>query len=325
MGLFPLFADLVGREVLVVGGGEVAARKIAALLRAGALVRMHTHAIGHPDIQAAVEEGRITCLHGDFDPAWLDTVWLVVAATDDHAFNAGLAAEAGRRRKLINVVDDAALSTYQVPAVVDRSPLVVAISSAGAAPMLARRIRERLETLLDPATGALAGLFARHRERIRAALPDLALRRRWFERILDGRLDAVAAAPEALEAAFLRELESAGASGTVRGSVSTVVAVEPDLYTLRALRALNEADLILVGPGVAGDALEPARRDATRVAVASDAAAAEHACREAGDGARVIYVHAEASPGGSSGLLEAACAGAGVPFRRIPGVSPAVP
>ena len=321
MGLYPLFADLAGREVLVVGGGEVAARKITALLRAGAAVRMHTHAIGHADIQAAVDQGRIECLAGQFDPAWLDDVWLVVAATDDHAFNAQLAVEAGRRRRLINVVDDAALSTYQVPAVVDRSPLVVAISSAGAAPMLARRIRERLETLLDPATGALAGLFAVHRESIRKALPDLALRRRWFERILDGRLDAVAASPDALEAGFLRELEAAAAMGQVRGSVATVAAVEPDLYTLRALRALNEADLILVGPGVEEGALEPARRDATRIPVASDAVAAEQACDEATGGARVIYVHARAAFPHGSKVLEAACANAGVAFRSIPGVS----
>lgn len=325
MGLYPLFADLAGREVLVVGGGEVAARKIAALLRAGAVVRLHTHAIGHADIQAAVDAGRIECLPGQFDPAWLDTVWLVVAATDDHAFNAQLAAEAGRHRRLINVVDDAALSTYQVPAVVDRSPLVVAISSAGAAPMLARRIRERLETLLDPATGALAGLFSLHRGRIREALPDLALRRRWFERILDGRLDAVADAPHVLEASFLRELEAAAALGQVQGSVATVAAVAPDLYTLRALRALNEADLILVGPGVEDGALEPARRDASRVAVSSDAAAAAQACHEAGEGARVIYLHAQGASSRSSEVLEAACASAGVAFRRIPGVSCTIP
>lgn len=321
MGLYPLFADLAGREVLVVGGGEVAARKIAALLRAGADVRLHTRDIAHPDIEAAVDEGRITCLHGEFDPAWLDAVWLVVAATDDQAFNAALAAEAGRRRRLINVVDDAALSTYQVPAVVDRSPLVVAISSAGAAPMLARRVRERLETLLDPATGALAALFARHRERIRAALPDLALRRRWFERILDGRLDPVAADPEALETAFLGELDAAGTRGAVQGSVSAIAAVESDLLTLRALRALNEADLILVGPDVPRDALEPARRDASRVDVASTDEAASLALRHAGDGERVVYLYVEGRGPGGSEAVEAACANAGVAFRRIPGVA----
>lgn len=320
MGLYPLFADLAGREVLVVGGGEVAARKIAALLRAGADVRLHTRDIGHPDIQAAVDEGRITCMQGEFDPAWLDGVWLVVAATDDHAFNAGLATEAGRRRRLINVVDDAALSTYQMPAVVDRSPLVVAISSAGAAPMLARRIRERLETLLDPATGALAGLFARHRERIRTALPDLSLRRRWFETILDGRLDAVAGDPGALEATFLAELDAAGARGAVQGSVSAIAAVEPDLLTLRALRALNEADLILVGPGVRKDALEPARRDASRVDVASANEGAGLAASHAREGERVVYLYVGSQAGGETAPVEAACANAGVAFRSIPGV-----
>lgn len=320
MALYPLFAELEGREVLVVGGGEVAARKVAALLKAGALVRLHAREVLHPELREALEAGRIERLAGDFDPAWLDAVWLVVAATDDVAFNAGLAAEAGRRRRLVNVVDDAALSTYQVPAVVDRSPLVVAISSAGAAPMLARRIRERLETLLDPATGALAGLFARHRERIRTALPDLSLRRRWFETILDGRLDAVAGDPGALEATFLAELVAAGVRGAVQGSVSAIAAVEPDLLTLRALRALNEADLILVGPGVREDALEPARRDASRVDVASADEAAERAVRHAGEGERVVYLYVGSQAGREIEAVKAACANAGVAFRRIPGV-----
>ena len=150
MPLYPLFADLAGREVLVVGGGEVAQRKVEALLHAGARVRLHALEL-HPALAACEAEGRLERLPGSFDPAWIDEAWLVVVATDDAALNAAIAARAGTRRRLVNVVDDAGLSTFQTPAVIERAPLQLAISSGGAAPMLARRLRERLETELDPA------------------------------------------------------------------------------------------------------------------------------------------------------------------------------
>ncbi len=191
MPLFPLFANLRGRQVLVVGGGEVAVRKIEALLRAGARVRVHAKALDAvlKDwlAQGGVAEGTLSRLDGDFDPEWLDESWLLVAATDDHAFNARLAEEANRRGLWANIVDDAELSSVQIPAVVDRDPLQVAISSGGAAPMLARRLRERLETELDHSLGDFAALFARHREAIRRAISGAAAAQalvrpchRWF-------------------------------------------------------------------------------------------------------------------------------------------------
>lgn len=319
MALYPLFADLDGREVLVVGGGEVAARKVAALLRAGARVRLHAQAVLHPDLVSALSEGRIARLGGDFDPAWLDTVWLAVAATDDAAFNAHLAAEAGRRRRLCNVVDDAVLSTFQVPAVVDRAPLIVAISSGGAAPMLARRVREQMETLLDPSLGVLAALFGRHRESIRARLPVLSDRRRWFERMLDGRMEQpMAAGTVQAEEAFLEELEAA-MPATSPGAVAVVAAsVVPDLYTLRALRVLNEADAIVLADGVAESALEPARRDALRIRVSDADSAVQRVLERAQAGCRVVLlVDGPAQMGVVAGLQQA-CAGLGITCRRVP-------
>jgi precorrin-2 dehydrogenase/sirohydrochlorin ferrochelatase len=319
MVLYPLFADLDGREVLVVGGGEVAARKVAALLKAGALVRLHAQAVLHPDLATALSDGRAVRLGGDFDPAWLDSVWLAVAATDDAAFNAGLAAEAGRRRRLCNVVDDAALSTFQVPAVVDRAPLVVAISSGGAAPMLARRVRERLETLLDPSLGLLAALFGLHRERIREQLPELSSRRRWFERMLDGRMEqALLAGTGEADALFLKELHGAGL-GAAAGSVAIVAASDaPDLYTLRALRALNEADAIVFVDGIAESVLEPARRDATRIRMSDGDAALQRVLDLAGGGARVVFLQPSQPDEAASARLLQAFAQAGIAYRAIP-------
>ena len=322
MALYPLFADLTGREVLVVGGGEVAARKVAALLRAGALVRLHAHAVLHPDIIEALAAGRIVRLGGDFDPAWLDAVWLAVAATDDPAFNAGLAAEAGRRRRLVNVVDDAVLSSFQVPAVVDRAPLVVAISSGGAAPMLARRVREQMETLLGPSLGVLAAQFAGHRERIRALLPDLAMRRRWFERMLDGRMDHAyeQGGAVAVETAFALEVERAQGSQGMAGAVALIEAsAAPDLYTLRALRALNEADVIVLAEGIDDAALEPARRDAGRVHARGDCL--ERVLEAATKGARVVFLHRVPADTTVRGRIALACDQAGIACRAVPAVA----
>jgi len=270
--LFPLFADLSGREVLVVGGGEVAARKIEALLQAGAQVRVYAHALNGTLSQWLVED-RIHRLEGAFDPGWLDTVWLLVAATDDRAFNAELAREAGLRRLLVNVVDDAELSTFQIPAIVDRAPLLLAISSGGAAPMLARRLREQLETLLDHSLGEFAGLFARHRATIRTRLPQLALRRRWFEQIMEGPVPVLlqSGQRQSAEQAFLAALDSTGEVASA-GSVLLVDAGkgDPGLVTLKALRALNRADLLVCDAQSHPAIVALARRDASRLPLPND-------------------------------------------------------
>jgi precorrin-2 dehydrogenase/sirohydrochlorin ferrochelatase len=272
MPLFPLFANLLDREVLVVGGGEVAARKIEALLHAGARVHVHAHAL-NGTLSQRLAQGQLCRREGDFDPQWLDQVWLVVAATDDPAFNARLAAEAGRRRRLANIVDDAELSTFQIPAIVDRAPLVVAISSGGAAPMLARRLREQLETLFDHSLGDFANLFARHRGAIRRRLPQLAQRRRWFEQVMDGAVPALlrAGQREAAEHAFQAALQGS-LDVAASGSVVLVGAGngDPGQLTLKALRALNQADLLVCDATLGPAVLALARRDANRLPMPDD-------------------------------------------------------
>lgn len=264
MALFPIFAELDGRPVLVIGGGEVATRKVQALLKAGAQVRVHAHALSR-EIAQWVRAGQVQRIDGAFDPAWIDQAWLVVAATDDIVLNRRIAAEAGARLRWVNVVDDLALSSYHVPSVVDRAPIVVAISSGGHAPMLARRIRERLEAELDQRWAVLAALFARWRPRIRARLPDTTRRRHWFEQVLDGEVAALAGAGEAAAAERALERALAAADDYRRSGSITLIDCgdgSPDLLTLRALRALNLADLVLAGPGVPAGVLELARRDA---------------------------------------------------------------
>ena len=135
--LFPLYADLQGRPVLVVGGGAVARRKVEALIESGAVVR-----VGAPQLESQLAQlaaaGGIEHVVGEFEPAWLDSAWFVVAATDAVAVNRAVAAAAAERRLFANVVDDAELSSAQLPAVVRRGALQIAISSAGAAPAVCR-------------------------------------------------------------------------------------------------------------------------------------------------------------------------------------------
>ena len=168
--LFPLFADLRGRRVLVVGGGTVARRKVEALLDAGARV-----VVGAPALEPTLAEwkanARIEHIEGVFAAQWLDAAWLVIAATDDVETNRAVVDAADARRIFSNAVDDAELSRFHVPARVERGPLQIAISSGGGAPMLARLLREELETRFDDSFGALAELLTRHRERIRARWP----------------------------------------------------------------------------------------------------------------------------------------------------------
>jgi len=276
--LFPAFLDLRGRPVLVVGGGAVARRKVAALLDAGADVR-----VGAPDIVPELAQlaaaGRIRHLPGEFQAAWLDEAWFAVAATDDPEVNRRVA-EAGEARKLwVNAVDDIAHSSAQLPARIERGPLQIAISSGGGAPMLARHLRERWEAELDPAFGPLAMLLLRHRARIREALPDLAARRRWFAELLVGdvprslRNGHAAEAERALLDAIAAAARPESTPSDRLGRVTLVGAGPGDagLLTLRGLRALNEADVILHDRLVAPDVLDLARRDAERIEVAKEA------------------------------------------------------
>ncbi len=269
MQLYPLFADLTNRPVLVVGGGDVADRKVAMLLRAGARVTVGAPRLG-PELREKLQHGRIAYRPGAYQSDWLDDVWLAIAATRSRPLNARIAADGHARQRLVNVVDDPALSSFQVPALIDRSPLLVAISSGGVAPVLARRLRERIESLLDPTIGSLLQLAQRYRARIRQRYTDLAARRRFYDWLHDGPVNALirAAHPVRAERELLAALSS-NIGPTNKGSVVLVGAGpgDPGMLTLRALRALNEADVILHDELIGPQILDLARRDALQIAV----------------------------------------------------------
>lgn len=268
MKLFPIFADLQGRRVVVVGAGAVAERKIRSLLSAGAQVMA-----GAPDATPGLLqlnlEGKIALRLASFEPGWLEDAWLVIAATDNRALNRLVAQHARERKLLINVVDDPELSSFQVPSIVDRSPLTIAISSAGSAPVLARRVREKIESLFDHTLGAVGELAARYRPAIRQARPGLRQRREFYDWLLDGPVAAAFRARRPEAARGLLETALRAPEAPAQGSVVLVGAGpgDPGLLTLNALRALNEADVILHDRLVSEEVLELARRDADRIPV----------------------------------------------------------
>lgn len=259
---FPVFLDLRDAPVLIVGGGEVAARKLGLLRSAGALVTVVAPEV-IPSI-AALETVSVHWVVREFEPADLRGMQLVIASTGDRLVNAAVAAAAREANVPVNVVDDAALSTFIVPAIVDRSPLVVAISSGGAAPVLATRLRARIEAMLDESWGRLAQFADRWRARIRAALPDLGIRRRFYDWLLDGPIAAAVRAGRDADANRLVEEQLTRKASALPGKVTLVGAGpgDPGLLTLHAHRALQQADVILTDRLVSAEILALARRDA---------------------------------------------------------------
>lgn len=307
MRLFPMFCDVRGRKVLVVGGGPVAWRKAALLVQAGA--RVH---VGAPrlcrQLQELAERGALRHLPGEYCAGWLDGPCLVVAATGEREVNAQVARDAGERGLWVNVVDDPGLSSFHVPAIVDRAPLTVAISSGGAAPMLARRLREKLEGLLDPSLSTLAELAQRYRPGIRARYPDAARRRRFYEWMFDGPVAAAAAERGPEPARRCLDQALAAPEPRDRGTICFLDAGDgdPELLTLKGLRALSSADLIIHEPLPDPSLLAMARRDADRSAVDELAAprsqpALQQALAQVRAGARLVCLF-HGRPGAARGL-----------------------
>src|SRR5262249_1289133 len=184
MDYLPIFLRVQSRRVLVVGGGQVALRKVMWLLRAGAGVTVVAPAL-HAGLTALASRGELQHVCAPFNEAHLGDAVAVIAATDDTDINAGVSQAARARRIPVNVVDDPALSTFIFPAIIDRAPILVAVSSSGHAPVLPRWVREQIEALLPTRLGALARFMGAQRAAVQRALGVLA-RRAFWERIVTG-------------------------------------------------------------------------------------------------------------------------------------------
>jgi len=269
MRYLPLFKNVHGRPCLVVGGGPVAQRKVRMLLRARAAVTVVAPDVTE-DIRGWHETGRIVWVERRFDRGDVKNNVLVFSATGDAAADRAVSSAAKSAGVPVGVVDAPDLSDFITPAIVDRSPLVVAISSGGAAPVLARQIRATVEALLPANLGQLAQAADRLRAQVRSRIPATEARRRfWTQFFRNWRCDGLLArkgAPSAIDSAAIdRFLEKPAQAGQV--AIVGAGPGDPDLLTLKALQLLQDADVIvhdrLVGPGV----LDYARRDAETIYV----------------------------------------------------------
>jgi len=270
MNYFPAFFDLSAQKVLIVGGGEVALRKLTLLERSGAKITVVAAEI-LPEFRERAAAGRITTVIREFIPDDLDGARLVIVATSRRAVNRWIASLSEARGIPVNVVDDREASRFIVPALIDRGPVLVAISTGGTSPVLARRLRERLEALIPKRFGELSLWLQALRRTARRRLRDTGARRRYFEQIVDGAAARRFVEGDTHGAQSLAQQLLARSSGSPResGEVTLVGAGpgDPELLTLKALRALQDADVILHDRLVPPAVLDMARRDARRICV----------------------------------------------------------
>ncbi len=330
MDYLPLFHNLQGRRVLLVGGGEVALRKSRLLADAGAELRVVAPEICPELLALAGEDAhRRGYASGDLQGACL-----VIAATDDEPLNARISSEAKALGIPVNVVDAPALCSVIFPAIVDRSPLIVAVSSGGDAPVLARLIRARIETWIPARYGELAGLAKRFRSRVKALFPNVRERRVFWEDVFQGPIAERMLAGQGDEAQRLLENQLAGAPKPAGGEVYLVGAGpgDPDLLTFRALRLMQQADVVLYDRLVAPAIVELCRRDAERIYVGKRRA--EHAVTQerinqmlielAEEGKRVLRLKGgDPFIFGRGGEEIEGLAARGIPFQVVPGITAA--
>jgi uroporphyrin-III C-methyltransferase/precorrin-2 dehydrogenase/sirohydrochlorin ferrochelatase len=273
MELLPIFLDVRDRLCLVVGGGEVATRKVALLREAGARVQVVSPELS-AELAVLAAAGAILSRQGTFRPEDLEGAHLVVSATDDPTVNAEVSRLASGRRIPVNVVDRPELCTFVVPSIINRAPVVAAVSTGGAAPVLARLIRARLETLIPASYGRLAALAADFRGRVKAHFPHPPDRRKFWERVFQGPVAEMVfdGREEAARAALASELEATPREGSRMGEVYLVGGGpgDPDLLTFRALRLMQQADVIVHDRLVSQPILDMCRRDAERIYVGKE-------------------------------------------------------
>ena len=270
MAYFPIFVDLKGKPCLVVGGGEVAGRKVEQLLRSGARVTVVAPRLCRR-LQELRESGAFLHKADPFSPDNLEDVWLIIAATNDAELNRRISSLAHAKNILVNVVDNPALCSFIMPSIIDRSPVQIAISTGGASPVLSRLLRARLETLVPSAYGRLAALMAAFREKAKGKFPDVNARRRFWEEILHGPIAEMlfAGQDQAALSALEQQLDGDSALPIMTGEVYLVGAGpgDPDLLTFRALRLMQQADVVLHDRLVAPAILDLVRKEAERIYV----------------------------------------------------------
>lgn len=333
MDYLPIFCRLDNKPVLLVGGGEVAERKARLLLDAGAHLTVVAPELD-PELAELAANGSIEWLAGEFASEQLAGKWLVVAATDRREVNALVYQSANQAQIFANVVDDPKRSSFIMPSIIDRSPLMVAISSGGKAPVLARLLREKLEALLPQHLGAVATFAGSLRDRVKARFASMGERRRFWERLLGAdRLGQAlargdsASAHQLADNLFADESQSAGEVVLVGAGPG-----DPGLLTLHALRQMQQADVVVYDRLVSDEVMALVRRDAKRIFVGKQAG--NHCVpqeginqlllEEAKKGQRVVRLKGgDPFIFGRGGEELETLVGSGIGFQVVPGITAA--
>ncbi|WP_366933093.1 siroheme synthase [Pseudooctadecabacter sp.] len=333
MKTFPMFLQMEGRRVVVVGGGEQAAQKTRLMLKTQARIDVVAPTLD-AELAALSMAGRIFHRTGPVTPDTFADTALVFVATGcpgaDMALH-GLAKAAGA---VVNVVDQPALCDAMTPSIVDRDPVVVAIGTEGTAPVLARQIKTKVEELLEPRLGDLAALAGRMRPAAAARLAPRARRDLWRWVFNDAPRRLFASGAERAAAGQIKQaIDTGDFGGSTTGSGSVaIVGAGPgakDLMTLRGVQRLQEADVIFFDRRLDPDILELARRDAERVHVGAASGCddwpqskiAQTLVAAAKRGQRVVYLQSETSGASGPATPETdALTCANIPFEIVPGV-----
>ena len=267
MDFLPIFLNIRNKTCLVVGAGEVATRKIMLLLQAGAQV-----SVVSPELDTTLKEylvhGKIKFCAESFQPEQLEDIVLVIAATNDRVTNR-LVSETAQKRKIpVNVVDDPDLCTFIMPSIVDRSPLLIAVSSGGQSPVLARLLRAQLEIMIPVAYARLAAMAGKFRKHVKQHFTHPEKRRIFWEKALQGRFtELVLAGKDKAAKVYLLQSLQQEKNESPQGEVYLVGAGpgNPDLLTFRAMRLMQQADVVVYDRLVSPAILDMVRRDATRI------------------------------------------------------------
>ena len=266
---FPIFVSIQNKPCVVIGGGPVASRKIGNLLDAGAQITVVSPKIIE-EIQERVAAKSITYQARVYSESDLDGAFLVFAATDNREVNSSIAALATSREQLVNVADEPEECTFVLPSVLDRSPVLIAVSTGGASPVLARQLRIQLETLIPSACGRLAGITEEYREKVKRFFPKQIQRKKFWENALNGPVsELVYAGQESSARTRLDEMLEQGLEKDPMGEVYLVGAGpgDPDLLTFKAVRLMQRADVMVYDRLVSQPILDMANPDAERLYV----------------------------------------------------------
>lgn len=273
MRYFPIFVDTQNQHTLVVGAGEVAARKIELLLKTEASIDVIAP-YACDTVKQYAEQGRIRLLLRPFEDSDIQQQTLIFVATDNPTLNAHIHQLASEKGIMVNVVDNTPLCRFITPAIVDRSPIIIALSSGGSAPVLLRYIRQKLETVIPHGISQLGNLFEQFRNRVKAAFNNVDDRRAFWEEIMEGQIAEHAMHGQSTKAEQgliekLTQAESNASAGSTKGAVYLIGAGpgDPELLTFKALRLMQKADVVVYDRLVSKDILEMTRRDAEKVYV----------------------------------------------------------